>query len=66
MMEERKKLASGESVFLLAVTVLSLIPALWNLGSRHIPSTGWERQETGGEILLDLGKNKTQPGGIRI
>lgn len=57
MMEERKKLTSGEAVFLLTVTVLYLILVLWNLGSRHIPFTGWERQEIGGEILLDLGKD---------
>ncbi len=56
-MTEKKRFSFKEYVFLLVLTVLYLILALWNLGSRHIPSTGWERQETGGEILLDLGKD---------
>lgn len=52
-----KDLKGREYVFLIIITLFYAALAFWNLGSHHIPSTGWERQERGGEIFLDLGED---------
>ena len=52
-----KDLKGREYVFLIIITLFYAALAFWNLGSHHIPSTGWEREERDGEIFLDLGED---------
>ncbi len=44
------------------VIVLYLLFALFRLGSPYVPSTGWESNEKGREILLDFGEERDFAG----